>query len=312
MADTLSTSFELSKQSWAALRHNRQLFIFPVISTFVMLALILLFFIPLAGTGIFQNVTAGQPLSTQQKVLGVVLFFLLYLVGYIVVIFSNTALIGATLKLLRGEQATAGDGFRIALSRLGPIIGFALLSATVGLLARGISQAGRNSENAQLAIVAALIGGLIAASWDLATFFVIPVIVVEPVGTLTAIKHSWALFKQTWGEAVTGKATIGGISCLLILGVLVVGGGLIFVAFVSESVVFISIAIVLATLALTMIYLLTGAVNGIFQVSLYQFATTGSAGSFIDSALAHNAFQPKPAKITPSVEESDFNSTPHP
>ena len=36
--------------------------------------------------------------------------------------------------------------------------------------------------------------------------------------------------------------------------------------------------------------LLNGAVNGIFQASLYHFATTGNAGPFIDTGIARDAF----------------------
>jgi hypothetical protein len=38
-------------------------------------------------------------------------------------------------------------------------------------------------------------------------------------------------------------------------------------------------------------HLLYGAVNGIFQASLYHFAVTGSAGPLIDTRLAEEAFQ---------------------
>ena len=36
-----------------------------------------------------------------------------------------------------------------------------------------------------------------------------------------------------------------------------------------------------------------GAVNTVFQTSPYNFATTGNAGSFIDTGLERKAFQTK-------------------
>jgi len=47
---------------------------------------------------------------------------------------------------------------------------------------------------------------------------------------------------------------------------------------------------VLMVLGFMVVGLLNGAVNGIFQASLYQFATTGDAGPFIDTELAREAF----------------------
>ena len=48
------------------------------------------------------------------------------------------------------------------------------------------------------------------------------------------------------------------------------------------------LGIVLLVLGFTLISLLNGAVNGIFQASLYNY---GDAGSFIDTALAREAFK---------------------
>ena len=48
---------------------------------------------------------------------------------------------------------------------------------------------------------------------------------------------------------------------------------------------------VLLILGLVVISLLNGAVNGVFQASMYHYATTGDAGPFIDSELARQAFQ---------------------
>jgi hypothetical protein len=77
---------------------------------------------------------------------------------------------------------------------------------------------------------------------------------------------------------------------LLTLAALVIGGVVIFAAVSTGSVAVIITAIVLVVVALVLIGLLSGAVNGIFQASLYQYATTGDAGQFIDTDLARTAF----------------------
>lgn len=291
MGNKIRNGWELSKQSWAALRANPQLLMFPVISMIGMIVVTILFFIPISATGIFQALTQeGTVTNEVAGVVATVVLFLYYVVAYTVVIFSNTALVGAAMKLMRGEPATVSDGIAIASSRLGKIIVYAIISATIGMLARGIRDAGRDSKNPILAILAAIIGGLLQGAWNLLVFFAIPVLVVENVGVVDSLKRSFELFKRTWGEHFTGSTAIGGITCLAYIAVFIIGGLLIFLAVSTQSVALIIGAVVLVVLAIVLLGLLQGAVNGIFQASLYNYATTGEAGPFIDTALAREAF----------------------
>lgn len=287
MGRRISNGIELSRQSWAALRQNPQLLMFPVISMIGMIIVTILFFIPLAAlVPGFVDTTSRN----SSDVVGLIVLFLYYFLTYSVVIFSNTALVGAAMKLIRGEPATVQDGLNIAFARIGKIIVYALISATIGVIARSIREAGRRSNNLVVAIITAIIGGLIQGAWNLVVFFVIPVLVVENVGVLDSLKRSWELFKQTWGENFVGGAVIGGISCLLYLAVFLVGGALIALAVSAGSVVLAVIVAAVVVLAIVVLGLLSGAVNGIFQASLYQYATTGDAGRFISTDLARQAF----------------------
>lgn len=289
----IHNGWELSKQSWAALRQNRQLILFPVISMIGMIIVTILFFIPISATGIVSALSErGSVVNQGAAVASVVILFLYYVVAYTVIIFSNTALVGAALKIIDGQPATVSDGLQIASARLGKILVYAVISATVGMIARGIRESGRDSRNLALMIVAAIIGGIIQGAWNLVVFFAIPVLVVEDVGVIESLKRSWQLFKQTWGEGFVGSTAIGGISCLLWLAVILVGGLLIGLAAALQSVVLIVLAVILLVLALVFLGLLSGAVNGIFQASLYHYAQTGDAGPFIDTELARSAFLP--------------------
>lgn len=291
MGRKIRNGWELSKQSWGALRANPQLLMFPVISMIGMIIVTILFLIPISATGIFQALTQeGTVTNDVGGVIAAIVLFLYYVVTYTVIIFSNTALVGATMKLLRGEPATVSDGIQIASARLGKIIVYAIISATVGMIARGIRDAGRDSKNPIVAIIAAIIGGLLQGAWNLLVFFAIPVLVVEDCGVVDSLRRSVDLFKRTWGEHFTGSTAIGGITCLAYVAVFVIGGGLIFLAVATESAALIIGAIALVILAVVTLGLLQGAVNGIFQASLYKYATTGDAGPFIDTELAREAF----------------------
>jgi hypothetical protein len=71
-----------------------------------------------------------------------------------------------------------------------------------------------------------------------------------------------------------------------------VGFVLISLAVATKSVVVIVLAVAIVVLAFIFLSLISGALNGIFQASLYQYATTGDAGKLIDTDLARNAFAP--------------------
>ena len=293
MSNKIAHGLELSKQSWGALQKNKQLLIFPVISLIGLSIITALFFIPEAALlGSTESIGAGD--GTQdgfQWLMFMVILFIYYLITYFVIIFSNTALIGASLKLINGEPATVVDGLRVALSRLGKILVFAIISATVGVIARSTSQAGRNSDNIIVAILAAVAGALIQGAWNMLVFFALPVMVVENLPLKASLKRSLEIFKQTWGEGFIGKTAVGGISCLVYLAILIVTGSIIAGGYILESLPVMFIGGILLVIGFVVVGLLNGAVNGIFQASLYHFAKTGNAGPFIDTRLAQEAFR---------------------
>lgn len=293
MARKVANGVQLTKQCWQALKQNPQLLIFPLASGIALVLVGILFLVPtVLGAALFSGgeVTAEGDITTAEYIFGVVMLFLYYFVCYTVIIFSNTALVGVALKLLRGESAGVGDGIAIALSRIGQIIGFALISATIGVLAQIGRDAGRESDNAIVAILASVVGALVQGVWSVVVFFAIPVYVAENVGPTRAIRRSWDVFKQTWGENFTGRAVIGGVGCLVQFVLVAIIAGLFAVAIATASAPLIVLAILFAIVAFGAIALITGAINGVFQASLYHYATTGDAGRFIDNDLARNAF----------------------
>jgi hypothetical protein len=292
VADRIANGARLTAQSWKALRENRQLLVFPLVSGAILTLITVVFVASLLGTGVVDGVTgADEEARSSSTILGLVQLFLFYLACYIVVIFSNTALVGAVLRLADGQSASAGDGFRVAVRRLPVIVVYALISATIGLLARGIAQSGRSSNNILVAIVAALVGALVQGAWTLVVFFAIPVIVAEGLGPVASLKRSLEIFRGTWGEAFTGQAVIGGISCLAYLLVILGAGAVIGLGVAQAIPALIVIGIVGAIVLFAALALLSGAVNGVFQASLYRYATSGDAGALIDTADAAAAFR---------------------
>jgi hypothetical protein len=212
---------------------------------------------------------------------------LYYFVTYTVVIFSNVALIGAAMIRMDGGDPTIKDGIRIASDHAASILGWAAISATVGM----ILQALRGDEDN---IVGQIVSSLLSTAWGLITFLVIPVLIVENVGPIEAIKRSGSLLKKTWGEQIIGGFAMGMISFLVMLAALVVVGGPIYlIVGATGSTLLIAVGIGIVVIVLAAIGLFFSALNGIFQAALYKYATEGNAGTFFDDSLMTGAFRPK-------------------
>jgi hypothetical protein len=295
----IANGLELTQQSFAALRANPFLLVFPFISTIAIIIASLLFLVPAIGILISAagmdaaasttRAASSDDASTMTTVAGVVLGFIYYFILYTITIFSNTALIGCVVRLLRGETATVSDGIRIAMSRLNKILIFAAISATVGTIANAIRDSGREGGLVG-AIIGSIVGGLLQGAWNLVVFFALPVMVVENIPIMDVFKRSVSLFKQTWGEGFVGSTAIGGIGCFINLAIIVVFGALAALALSINAPALAGAAAIVGFVLLVLVSLVTSTLNSIFQASLYQFATTGDAGPFIDNRLAASAF----------------------
>jgi hypothetical protein len=286
MFSTFSRSWELVKQSFNVLRSDRELLLFPFISMIGVILVTIVFSIPLFFTGLIQNVANGENGSNGTSILGYVLLFLFYLVMYTIIIYSNVALVGAAMIRLKGGNPTVSDGLKVANSRIGHILGYAAISATVGVILSAI----RDKNN----ILTSILAGALSFAWTVLTFLVIPVLVVENVGPIDAIKRSGALLKKTWGEQIVANGGIGLVFGLIsFLLILIIGGPLLLLGISTQSGVLIVGAIVTMILIGAIIGLISSALSGIFQAALYNYATTGESNRFFDPALLQTAFKPK-------------------
>ncbi|MDZ4765466.1 MAG: DUF6159 family protein [Chloroflexota bacterium] len=279
MFESFSRSWSLVQASLNVLRSDKELLIYPLVSMLAMIVVTLVFIIPIAATGMFRMFTDGDSLT----VAGVIVLFIFYVVSYTVIFFCNSALVAGALLRLSGGDPTLGYGFQEASKRLPNILGYAVIAATVGMILQAI----RERSNLIGRIVVSIIGG----AWNLVTFLVVPVLIMENVSPLDAIKRSFELLKKTWGEQIVGNFSIGGVFGLLTLGVALLGGLLIGVTADAAPGLAILFSILLV-LALVAIGLLSSALSGIYTAALYRYATDGSV-DFFDESLIQGAFKRK-------------------
>ena len=277
-----SRSWTLAKASMAVLRSDKELLVFPLVSTAVTLIVAATFILPMFGMGMFRNLEDG---SGGMPAMFYAWLFCFYLVQYFVIFFFNTALVGAAMIRLDGGDPTVADGLRIARGKWTTILGYAAIAATVGMLLRALEQ--------RAGIVGRIVIGLIGVAWTVATYLTVPVLVARDVGPIEAVKESATLLKATWGENLIGNGGIGLVFTIANVVLVLVCGALVVFLAMQQLVVLASIVAALAVLAVMLMALVQAALSGIYSAALYRFAVQGEAASGFDGVVLRDAFQRK-------------------
>lgn len=273
-------SWALAKASLDVLKSDKELLVFPLVSAASLVLVAASFVLPAFGLGLFQRAGGdGVPAAF------VAWLFAFYLAQYFVMFFFNAALVGAAMVRLDGGDPTVRDGLRIAGRKWLPILGYAAIAATVGMLLRAIEQ--------RAGFVGRIVASMVGIAWTLATFLTVPLLVARDVGPLDAVRESAALLKRTWGENLIGKGGIGLAFGLLMFAVLALGG-VVAVAAASQGWMALMFAdLVLAGIAVLGLALVQAALSGIYSAALYRYATEGNAPAGFDGVLLREAFQRK-------------------
>jgi len=276
MFTTLSRSWEFAKLSYRTVLDHKHLMLFPVFSTLATVLVVASFGIPLWGSGQIETWMneADQGAASNDPWIYVTLF-LFYFCNYFVIVFFNTALVASTMNIMEDGKGEVRFGLSFAMRRIHSILGWALVSAVVGVILKTLE---RNEKIGRFVV------SLIGSAWTALAFFVIPVIVTDGVGPIKAFKRSVRTLKSTWGTALMGNFSMGAIGFLITLPILLIGAALWYAA---GPVAALAVAIPLFFLAAAA----TGAADAIFKAYLYTYATGRALPEDVDAGLMREAFR---------------------
>ena len=259
----LGTGFRLAGQSASVLRHNPGLTIYPLVGGLAMAVFVL------TAVGGFVAVGGTESLPVTAAIL-----FAVYVGTSFLASFSIAALSWAARETFDGRDPTVGGAFRAAAGHLPALLGWAVLSALVGLLLRAIE------ESSDLA--GTIVAAVLSLGWAALTYFVVPVIVFEDAGPTTMIQDSARLVRETWGESLGSEFGVGIVSFLLALpGIALVVGVLVLSP--GETLLFVGVAV--GGLVLAAGVLAGYTLGAIAKVALYTFARDGAAPAEFDEAI---------------------------
>jgi ABC-type multidrug transport system fused ATPase/permease subunit len=290
MFQRIGRGWGIAKASWAVVKLHPKLLLLPIFSGFAFMLL-------MAAIGL--SVFAGSKsdymrhlLETQppDQPIVYVAMFAFYFACTFIIVFFNAALIFCALQSFAGKEPSLRAGLATAAGRLPQILAWTFVAATVGLILNALQSFLKD----KLGFVGALLGGLAETAWAVVTYFVVPVVVVDGVGPIEAVKRSSAILRRTWGEAIGGEGGLGLISFIFFLPVV-----LLFGVFGTAGIgVWASPPLAIALIAVVAVYLLAlvvvfTALGTIFRTGTYVYATTGQAPSNMDPALLQAAFRKK-------------------
>jgi Family of unknown function (DUF6159) len=286
MFERMRRGWGIAKASWSVLKLHPKLLVFPIISGLSLIALV-------GAIGISMYLERSHMAALMEFLkkdnphdpIVYAVAFVFYFVCSFIVIFFNAALVFCAMQAFAGTTPSLRAGLSTAAGRLPQILGWTLVAATVGLLLNAL----QNTLRDRLGFLGTLLGGLLEFGWAVATFFVIPVVVVDGLGPIAAVKRSAAILKRTWGESLGGEGGLGIIAfaasvpaiALLALVGAIAGKGAGVAIIVIAVFYLIALSIVFATL------------GAIFRTGAYIYATTGEAPSSMDPKLLQASFRKK-------------------
>jgi hypothetical protein len=279
-------SWQLIRASLEVLRTDNALLVLPALSGLATAMLAAGFIMLAVSSGTFEAMRQSHH-SLQTFGPFYVWLFCWYVVQYFVVIFFNTALVGTAIALLNGDRPTVEMALELALSRIGAILGYAVISATVGVLLHAIAE--------RLGVIGRLIEGVLGLAWTAATFLVVPLLAAEGVGPWQAIERSAALLRETWGENLIGNAGITVVISAIsgLTGAVGIGGGMLLF---QHGAPVLGVALISAAVTAVLLVVLVGAaLSGIYSAAVYYYAVNGQPPVGFNADLVRDAFTRKGA-----------------
>jgi len=284
----LQNGIDITSESWQVLLRDRQLLVFPILSTMSAILIVCtvasaLLFPAELNRWLTELVVSFGYDATDVPVVWLFAFaglFVALFIQHFIVIYCNTALVGCVLIRFSGGEPTIKDGIRIATKRLPQIVAWAALTSVVGAILSSLER--------RLGFFGQLVMLVIGLSWIVACYFVVPVLAQEGTGPITAIKRSVGLLQKTWGEGLTGNIVIAVTSFFAkTILIALLGAGLL-LAHLSDSFDLAVVTVAVFLLCAISLTIFTSTLRQIFLAGLYTYAQTGSVPhGFSENSMRH-------------------------
>ena len=268
-----ANSKNLAGASWGVLKADKELMTIPVmgavVSGVIAIGVGAVVYSPLEKTtdAAGQTTTQANPAAVVLGIIG------LLIVATITQLFAGALVAGANERF-EGGNPTLGSSFSKAMTRFGSIVGWTATNATVGVVLSALRE--------KAGFLGDIVVSLIGAAWNIVTWLVMPVIIVEGIGPLAATKRSAVLIKSKWGENLIAQGGLGLFGLLLVLPGVIVFGAL------SSALPIVGIPLLVVYLAVA--FTVLSALGAIFRTALYRFSAGLPVGDAFSETMLVGTF----------------------
>lgn len=278
----LSSELELLRSSMKVIWADKEILLYQTLSAAICV-MVLYFYL-------FELFPSFDPETVERTISGPTFAYQLfpyYIVAFLVMTYFNIASVVVATIRMRGGDHTLRDGIEAATRRLLPVFQWAGVSGLVAVLLtliRGGVEGG---------IVFSWILGF---AWAVVTYFVVPVLLFEEEGPITAARRSFMIVRRIWSETLDGNLGLTivlisfglpGLVAVLPIGLLL-GGPVTMVIPIVAS--------------LSLLAIFAASLNSVLVATLYGLTRTGEI--------------PKPASmyalVRSAVDALTEDITPHP
>lgn len=283
-------SWSLMKLSFGIIKQDTEMLLFPLLGGIFSLMYAVALLYPTIVVEILRHDLETASSFTLNAVDYAMLFCTYFGLAFIATFF-NVCVVFTTKTRFEGGDATFMDSIRFALSKLHLILTWSLVSASVGLILRGIDSLAERT-GAIGALIIKILTAILGAIWSLITIFVVPAMVYEDLGPLDAIKRSTQTLKATWGESLIRHYGLGMMQLIFaLLGVGLCMGLFVLLEPLGSTGTIITLWVgVVYFIGLVLIFQVA---NTVFNTALYAFARTGRAPAGFDGHALAGALGPK-------------------
>jgi hypothetical protein len=296
----IKNSFIILGLSFKMLFKNPKLFIFPLLTTLIttcLITTIILIVYFIIGVNEFNEFLdlIFKKTPDQPKLFSYVIIFsgtfCIYFIGSFIYAFVATATAHFSFGKFTTNATSILNSIKHSSKRIWLIIKWALLNAAVGTILQSLSKKEDSKEgNISSLIFPNFLIALAGLTWNLATFFMIPIIAFEDLKLIGSIKNSAKLIKETFGEVVTAEFAFSLINLLILfifplgLIILFVFGADYFVTLIAPELKqshFVWMAsLILTTPIVTFLLSIISTTKIIFKTAVYAYATGNPTGIF--------------------------------
>jgi len=259
MGNRTQRGWGLTKQSLQILGRNKRILLFPIISGIGCLLLLWLVGKPLWH--IESNFLRSQQEVPLATILGILTLLAMLFTFNIIYMYCNAALIACMANYFKTERLKLIVGFKAAWVCLPHIVGWTLFNTTIGFVLRKFP-----SRLGQAGTFASLLSG---TAWGVVSYFIVPILVLENISPINAIKKSAHVVHESWGGSLISNTS----SSLILLSVILICFiPLSITAFIGNK-THLFVGFVISILLFIILTLIIKAANNILRTALYLYAS---------------------------------------